>query len=67
MAMRKRQLSKREVDELYKQEPRLNNPNYPKRIIKVYSNDNVDLKIRVKGTQYLVKSNPNTGIDKWYY
>ena len=62
-----KQLSEKQVDKLYKDTPYLENPNYPKKLVKVHDKDEThELLMKVKGKKYKVMSSPVTGEDKWY-
>lgn len=59
------ELDKDEVDMLYKMEKRLDDPYYPKKVIKKGPGESVTYKVKVKGNTYTVISDPRKG-DKWY-
>jgi len=62
-----RRLTEEEVDALYEKEPQMENPYYPKEILKVV-NEVVTFFISVKEKDYICVSSPHGGgdIDVWY-
>lgn len=58
------QLTKKEVDTLYKNHPQIEDPSYPKKVLRGFG-EVVDFEMKIGNKKYLVKSSPYTG-DKWY-
>lgn len=61
------QLTEEQVEQLYESNPDLYSPAYPKKVIRVYDDENetIDVEIVVDNKKYLCTSSPVLG-DTWY-
>lgn len=57
-------LTKKEVDTLYKKHPQIEDPSYPKKVLRGFG-EVVEFEIKIGKKYYIVNSSPYTG-DRWY-